>query len=363
MAFPKIAVVLINYRTVRLTLDCLASLEPEMNDHPGMHVVVVDAASSDDSADLLEKESALRDWEKWMSLVRLDENRGFSAGNNAGIAYAVRLGQFDAFLLLNSDTIVRPGALGVLGKVLERETSVGLVGPRLEWPEGQFQASCFRNVSPASEFLAAAKTGPVSRLFPDSEVAIPNPSAYDASGPIAADQRQVEIEWISFACVLIRKEVIASIGRMDDSFFMYFEDVDYCRRARSAGWQIAYSPAARVVHLRGGRTPDAFAVEERRQRPAYYYLSRARYLARYYGPTGPWRANLCWLLGRGVSLVREVLGNKSPHTAAREATDIWKGSLCGFRRSRNIIASDRATSVAKPLMKPEIRRTNEARMP
>jgi N-acetylglucosaminyl-diphospho-decaprenol L-rhamnosyltransferase len=336
MAFPKIAIVLINYRTTQLTLDCLASLEPEVEKHPETLVVVIDSASGDGSADVLEKERSSRGWKEWMRLVRLDENRGFSAGNNAGITFAEELGHFDGFLLLNSDTVVRPGVLGLLGQVFEREASVGLVGPRLEWPDGQVQVSCFRKISPASEFVTAAKTGPISRVFPRGEVAIPHPPCHDARGEHSIAPLQDEIEWISFACVLIRTEVIESIGRMDEGFFMYFEDVDYCRRARSAGWQIAYAPAARVVHLRGDRTPDAFAVEERRRRPAYYYRSRARYLARYYGPTGPWRANLCWLLGRGVSLAREVVGNKAPHTASCEGADIWKGSLCGFRRSHKI---------------------------
>ena len=197
MAFPKIAIVLINYRTAQLTLDCLASLEPEVDAHPGTHVVVVDSASGDDSADVLEKERSSRGWKKWMSLVRLDENRGFSAGNNAGIALAEELGHFNGFLLVNSDTIVRPGALGVLGEVLEREPLVGLVGPRLEWPGGQLQASCFRKISPASEFLSAAKTGPVSRLLPGCEVAISNPPTHDAFG--RAGSTSVRTRWNGLA--------------------------------------------------------------------------------------------------------------------------------------------------------------------
>jgi GT2 family glycosyltransferase len=335
MAFPRIAIILLNYRTAQLTLDCLASLEPEVSEHRETHVFVLDSASGDDSAVVMESEAASRQWKEWVSIVRLPQNGGFSAGNNAGIAAAQDRNQFDGFLLINSDTIVRRGALSVLSEVLQREPSVGLVGPRLEWPGGQLQVSCFRNISPASEFVAAAKTGPVSRLFPGREVAIPNPPtphAVDSSKTVRPSSGHGEIEWISFACVLIRKEVFASIGGMDEGFFMYFEDVDYCRRARNAGWHIAYAPDARVVHLRGGRTPDDFEIEERKRRPAYYYQSRARYLAKYYGRTGPWRANVCWLLGRGVSLVREVLGNKSPHTARGEAADIWKGSLCGFAK-------------------------------
>jgi N-acetylglucosaminyl-diphospho-decaprenol L-rhamnosyltransferase len=330
MAFPKIAIVVINYRTAQMTLDCLASLEPEVTDLPGAHVVLVDSASGDDSPDLLERERSAREWDSWLSTFRLPENRGFSAGNNAGIACAARRGQFDAYLLLNSDTIVRRGALRALAAALESDASLGLVGPRLEWEDGELQLSCFRRISPISELLTAAKTGPVTRIFPGSEVAIFDPPAREGGDPTAQGARSA-IDWISFACVLIRREVIEQIGPMDEGFFMYFEDVDYSLRARGAGWQIGYVPAARVVHLRGGRTPEIFAAEELRRRPAYYYQSRARYLAKYYGPTGPWRANLCWHLGRSLSFARELVGKKAPHTSSREAADIWRGSLCGFR--------------------------------
>ena len=91
MAFPKIAIVVINYRTAQMTLDCLASLEPEVTDLPGTHVVLVDSASGDNSSDLFERERSAREWDSWLSTFRLSENRGFSAGNNAGIAFAERL--------------------------------------------------------------------------------------------------------------------------------------------------------------------------------------------------------------------------------------------------------------------------------
>lgn len=320
MSYPKVAVIVINYRTPQMTLDCLTSIESEIRDFPGWHVIVADSASDDGSADLLNQEIKSRKWNGCMRLVRLDQNRGFSAGNNAGMAAAAKISEFDAFLLVNSDTMFRRGAFRALSEVLRREPAIGLVGPRLEWPDGQSQVSCFRDIRPFTELVAAAKTGSVSRLFPDAEVGIFEPSVNG------------KIDWISFACVLIRKEVFASVGYMDEGFFMYFEDVDFCRRARQAGWRIAYAPQASVVHHRGGRTPDRLAVEELQRRPGYYYRSRARYLAKYYGRTGPCRANVCWLLGRSVSLVREAIGNKRPHTAACEAADIWKGALCGFAR-------------------------------
>jgi N-acetylglucosaminyl-diphospho-decaprenol L-rhamnosyltransferase len=325
VTFPKIAAVIINYKTPALTLECLASLEPEMADLPGSQAFVVDNASGDDSVELLSREVKARSWESWVAIVASPRNGGFSAGNNLGIAAAEVRAPFGGFLLANSDTIFRRGALKSLCSALWAEPGIGLAGPRLEWPSGEMQASCFRKISPASELASAAKTGLFSRLV-GGDLPIP----IDPQDGAQATTIEATIEWISFACVLIQAEAWHAIGCMDEGFFMYFEDVDYGRRARLAGWRIAYAPQARVVHLRGDRTPDEFAQEERRRRPRFYYESRARYLAKYYGRSGPLRANVCWTLGRGISLIRELVARKPPHTVSREAGDIWTGTLCGF---------------------------------
>jgi hypothetical protein len=258
-----------------------------------------------------------------VEIVKSVSNAGFSAGNNLGVAAARDQDSFDGFLLTNSDTVLRRGSLKALSTVLCNEPETGVVGPRLEWPSGEVQASCFRAISPVREMAAAAKTGFLSRLI-RGDLPIPMESE-DGSDPDVVD-------WISFACVLVRSGTLNTVGPMDEGFFMYFEDVDYCLRARKAGWRIAYAPEARVVHLRGGRTPDEFALQERGRRPRFYYESRSRYLAKHYGRTGPLRANICWTLGRGLSWLREFAASKVPHTADREAGDIWTGALCGFSR-------------------------------
>jgi N-acetylglucosaminyl-diphospho-decaprenol L-rhamnosyltransferase len=321
VTFPKIAAIIINHKTPVLTLECLASLQSELADLPGSQAFVVDNASNDDSVAAMEHEIKARSWEDWVEIVRSEQNAGFSAGNNLGITAARHRYAFDGYLLTNSDTIIRRGALKALADALTRSPKIGLVGPRLEWPSGEVQASCFRAISPVRELSAAAKTGVLSRLLRGD---LPIPMDPNNGGGSEA------VEWISFACVLLRAEAFADIGQMDEGFFMYYEDVDYSCRARAAGWQIAYAPEARVVHLRGGRTPQEFAQEERKRRPRFYYQSRSRYLAKYYGRTGPLRANLCWTLGRGISLLRELTSRKPPHTVANEAVDIWTGSLCGF---------------------------------
>jgi len=304
----QLAVILLNYRRADLVVQCLESLAPEVAGRADWRVVVVDNDSRDGSAARITDAIRSRAWSAWALLVESPVNGGFSAGNNVGI-HAIRA---DHYLLLNSDTIVRPDALGRLLDSLLAQPRVGLLGPRLEGVEGHAQESCFRFHTPWSELIAAAATGPVTRLLRRHEVALP-PAAepHDAA-------------WISFACVLIRGAALAEIGLLDDGYFMYFEDMDYCRRAWEKGWAVRYEPRARVVHLRGGSSPVKQAFAERKRVPRYYFEARTRYFAKHYGGVaGVVIANLAWLVGRAISFAREVAGNKRPHTAEHHTRDLW----------------------------------------
>jgi hypothetical protein len=279
----------------------------------------VDNDSQDGSADVLEAAILRKGYERWAGVLRLSANRGFSAGNNAALRLAWRRQECDTFLLLNSDAQLRPGALAALLACARDHPDAGLVGPRLEFPDGTRQVSCFRDVSPLSELLSAAATGPLARLVRGCEVPISNPRPGDM------------IDWLSFACVLIRREVLSDVGLLDERYFMFYEDVDFCRRARRAGWRLVHCAAASVVHLQGASTPSSLPAASlaRRppRRPRCYYASRARYLATNYGVGGLWLANLLWWLGRSISWLRERAGGKQPHTAQGEALDIWTAAL------------------------------------
>ncbi len=110
---------------------------------------------------------------------------------------------------------------------------------------------------------------------------------------------------------------------MDEDYFMYFDDIDYCRRTTEAGWQIIHYPLARVVHLRGGSGSVKKDVALRKRPPAYLYASRSRYFAKFYGIFGLWFANILWLIGRSISLTREIIQKIEPQTCNSEAIDIW----------------------------------------
>jgi N-acetylglucosaminyl-diphospho-decaprenol L-rhamnosyltransferase len=302
---------MINYRTAVMTLDSVRSLAPERLELPALSVVVVDNASGDDSVAQIGRAIVEHGWESWVRVVESPVNGGFAAGNNVGI----RSADADAYLLLNSDTIVRPGAIAALVRAMLEHPRAGIISPRLEWPDGAPQASCFNFIRPVHAFLASARTRAIERMVRNPEVAL----------PVCDDP--TEPDWTSFACVLIRGQVIQQIGLMDEGYFMYYDDVDYCRRAQAAGWTVLNWPSAHVVHLRGGSGPVKRLTAERGRRPRYFYESRARYFAKFYGRGGLWRANALWTLGRGISWLRELLRTKPPHTCRHELRDNWINAL------------------------------------
>ena len=135
---------------------------------------------------------------------------------------------------------------------------------------------------------------------------------------------------------MVLHEVLDAIGPMDEGFFMYFEDVEFCRRARNAGWGIVHNPNARVVHLRGGSSPVKQRIIERKRLPRYYFASRTRYFYLTYGWWGLTLANILWSLGRFVSRSRELLERRPQSVPDRQWRDIWTNWLHpGERWSRD----------------------------
>jgi N-acetylglucosaminyl-diphospho-decaprenol L-rhamnosyltransferase len=302
----KLAVVIINYKTPDFVTDCLSSLLGQL-DGTAARVIVVDNFSQDASVAAIRAWIVAQDDRKMIRLIESATNSGFSAGNNLGI----RAVEADYYLLLNSDTIVRPGAIAILLETAQTHRQAGIVSPRLEWPDGVPQESCFRFLSPMSEFIGAARTGPITALLRKFNFVLPLSDAI------------VKPDWTSFACVLVRHGMVEDIGLMDDGFFMYFEDVEYCRRARKAGWEIVHNPKARVVHLRGGSSPVKRRTLERKRLPTYYYASRSRYFYLAYGRMGMTLANILWSLGRCVSKCRELLERRERGVPEKEWLDIW----------------------------------------
>jgi N-acetylglucosaminyl-diphospho-decaprenol L-rhamnosyltransferase len=311
----KLAIIILNYRTPDLTIGCVDSLRGEIA--PGIVVVVVDNASGDGSADRIQEHISKSGYDGWAQVVRSPVNGGFASGNNLGI----RSVQADAYVLLNSDTVVRPGAIAELGRALEQHPKAGMIGPSFEGPNGETEQSCFRFPHPVSEFLRAANTGSLAKVL----------RRYDV--PLPFSDVPLEPDWIAFACVVIRREVIDQVGLLDEDFFMYFEDVAYCHKVRAAGWTILYWPRPRIMHFMGGSSQISSSDESRRRPARYFYEARTRFFATHFGVAGLLAANALWTVGRAISFSRELVERKPTKARHGEILDIWINVLDPMRPS------------------------------
>lgn len=304
----KVSVVIVNFQTPQLTVNCLDALDKENSKLVQFNTFIVDNNSDDDSVKILEAWVKSSRHKNQHQLIAHTANNGFSSGNNIGI----KLSDSEFILLLNSDTIVRPGVIDLLIKTLQNEPRMGIASPRLEWPDGSPQESCFRFHRPINELIRSAATGPITRLFKRYEV------------PLKVSDKVMYPEWTSFACVLIRRQVFEEIGLLDEGFFMYFEDVDFCKRTRDAGWNIIHNPEASVVHLGGGSSLVKNKTEKKERLPRYIYESRARFYYRYYGRFGLFRANIYWHLGAIIGIFRKLIDRSyQPNICEKQWRDIW----------------------------------------
>ena len=308
----KASVVIVNFQTPQLTIDCLNTLDGMYSSIGQFETFLVDNNSGDDSVKALDSWINNSIFIGQIQLVAHTANNGFSSGNNIGI----NASSSEFVLLLNSDTIVRPGSVELLIKTLQENPQMGMASPRLEWPDGSPQESCFRFHRPINELIRSAATGPVTSLLKQYEV------------PLRVSNEISFPEWTSFACVLIRRKVFEDIGLLDEEFFMYFEDVDFCKRAREAGWQIIHNPNAHVVHLRGGSSPVKSQAAKKKRLPRYFYESRTRYYHKHFGRFGLFRANIYWHLGWLVAMGRKLLSsNYQSNICEKQWRDIWTNFL------------------------------------
>jgi N-acetylglucosaminyl-diphospho-decaprenol L-rhamnosyltransferase len=335
---PDIVVSVINYRTADLTISCLASALEEIAraGAEGIrgHVVVTDNASGDGSAEAIEAWIARQAADAPVTFLRSDTNTGFSGGHNIGMGHMPA----EFYLLLNSDGLLRPGFIATILAAARARPEMGFFAPRIEHEDATPQVSTFRFASPTSEFMRAINSGPVTKALRRREVAI------------GTDPGEAEIDWASFACILIRGAMVEQIGPMDEGYFLYFEDAEYCLRARRAGWRVAWVPEARMVHFRGGSGPVKELERKRKKMPGYFYASRARFFYQAHGRGGLIRANLMWHLGRGLTQLRRLIGKPVRPAVENEARDIWinAGNPLGPRLAPHEIASARVPAGETP---------------
>lgn len=285
-----IAVVVVSYFSAAVLERCLASLAGAAP-RRGVRPIVVDNASGDDSAAIAARAAGTD------AVVRLPGNRGFAAGVNAGLAAA---GDAPWVAVLNPDTEVPPGALDALADALEARPRAGLAGPRVVGLDGRAERTVGRFPSLARE---RAHSLLLDRL--------PGVEGRSAPAPAATEA----VDWVSGCAWLVRGAAARAVGPLDEGYFMYFEDVDYCRRLCDAGWEVLHVPGATVRHglgLGSGRTGTV---------PADGGPALIRYFAKFHPEVPP--AAVARLLARGWRVrrawrrLRAALGDASSAAVAR----------------------------------------------
>jgi GT2 family glycosyltransferase len=247
---PRVSALIVSYNTRDLLLEAIGSVA----DEPMVETIVFDNASADGSPEaVMERFPAVH-------LIRSPTNLGFAAGVNRAAAGA----RGEALLVLNSDARLLPGALDQLTSLLDHTPRAALVSPSLRYPDGRPQAAAFR-------FPGLAQI--VLDLYP-----VPRLTDTPLNGRIHSHV-PAPIDHPLGACILIRHAAWRDVGPFDEGYFMYLEEVDWCRRARARGWQIWQQPAALAIHHGGSSTR-----QHAEAMFAQLWRSRLRYYARYHSP-------------------------------------------------------------------------------
>lgn len=252
---PDCSVIVVSYNTRALLAKCLASVQVGAQSGHTVEVLVVDNASSDESAKLVAEAFP------GVLLIQNEANLGFAAATNQGLARAG--GRH--LVLLNPDTEVQEGALSVLVDFLDSHPEAGVVGPQFIHPDSSLQSGAFRFPTLA---MALLDQFPVHHRLMGSRWNGRYPNGCNAPFPI---------DHPLGACLMVRAEVLQNVGTLDEGFFMYCEEVDWCMRIKAAGWQIFCEPRSRILH-RGGASTAQF----RERMFIELFRSRRRLFAKHY---------------------------------------------------------------------------------
>ncbi len=319
-----IAVVIVTYRSAKLTIEGLRSVDGErLTSGLRIRAVVVDNASGD--LDEIRRAVQANQWDSWVQLVSAPYNGGFAYGNNLGIQHAYAIATPAYVYLLNPDAQVRPGAIGTLVHFLEQHPEVGIAGSSFENLDGSDWPISFRFPGLISEMLEGLSFGVVTRLFRDKVV---------ARIMTKTDQ---PVDWICGASMLVRPEVFSAIGGMDENYFLYYEETDFCRRAAVAGFPTWYVPASRVMHIAGQSTQITGDSAGRKRLPAYWFASRRRYFATTFGVAYAIAIDVVAVLAYSLGALKAALLGSSPKTPPHFIRDLAAHSVI-WPRNRDLPA-------------------------
>ena len=295
-----LTIVIVSWNVRDLLRRCLQSIEAEARraiDGLALEIVVVDNASSDGSVEMVRAEFP------HVRLVANEENRGFTVANNQGLL----LGQGRYLLLLNPDTEVIDDALATMVHTMDGQPEIGALGPQLRYPDGSLQSSRRRFPTFAT---ALVESTVVQEWWGDNRVLR---RYYMADTPDDAIQA---VDWVVGACLLVRRQTYEQIGGLDEGFFMYSEELDWCRRIKDAGWLVVYLPKATVIHHEGRSSEQVVPA-----RHIHFQSSKVRYFRKHHGTFQAealrWFLLATYVYQLGREGLKWLVGHKRPLRAER----------------------------------------------
>ena len=313
-----LSIVIVNWNGITVLRDCLASVYG-ISHESDFEVIVVDNDSRDDSVAMVRREFPK------VKILCNSRNLGFAAGNNRGFASA----RGRHVLLLNSDTSVLPGALDKSVKYLDDHPDVAVLGCRVEFPDRSFQTSCYRFTDPLVMFMV--------RLLPLGSVANERLNY----GRYWARQfaKPTDVDVVAGCFMVVRREIISSLGGLDEDFFMYGEDEEWCARIKRAGWRVVYFPGATIIHIHRFSSRQA-----RRALRVIECMSPMLVLHKRRGHAAAWLGNLIML---GAMLAR------IPVWLILDFVHILRGSAQkGLLQSRFVAIAAHIRGIFRPVWRP-----------
>lgn len=281
-----LSIIIVNYKTKDLTLACIASVFSSTTAYT-YEIILIDNASNDGTIE------AVNEWYPLVTTITNTDNVGFSRANNQGI----RIAQGRYVLLLNSDTIVQQDTLDIMLRFMDENATVGASGCKIVLPDGSLDKACKRGFpTPSASFYYAFG---FAKLFPN----IPRFNQYQL-GYLDPNQ-SYPIDSLVGAFMLIRRETIEQVGMLDEEFFMYGEDIDWCYRIKEAGWVNYYYPRTQIVHHKG-------ASSRRKPYKIIYEFHRAMILFhnKHYRKKYSWLTNAMVYVGVGLKFGLSLARNK-----------------------------------------------------
>jgi len=234
-------------------------------------------------------------WQDWARVVVAPRNGGFAYGNNLGLTELEREGRVDFVHLLNPDTVLQPGAIDALIDFLDAHPRAGIAGGVFENGDGSEWAIAFRFPSVLGELEQGIKLGVVSKVLSGACV------------PMHMGSTAAAVDWVSGASMMVRRDVFSRIGGLDETFFLYFEETEFCHRAKAAGFEVWYVPTSRVVHIAGQSTKVTERNVGPRRLPSYWFDSRRLYFTLTHGAAYAAVADLVAIVAGAFGMLKSAL--------------------------------------------------------